>query len=55
MKKNNLSNLNSIRKEIQRKQLVLIICITILLSAGGAFINLNINNKILNQNLQNTA
>ena len=55
MKKNNLSNLNSIRKEIQRKQLVLIICITILLSAGGAFINLNINNKTLNQNLQNTA
>lgn len=55
MKKNNLGNLNSIRKEIQRTQLLLIIAITIFLSIGGVFINLNFNNKTLNQNLQNTA
>ena len=55
MKKKNLGNLNSIRKAIQRTQLILIISITIFLSIGGFFINLNINNKTLNQNLQNTA
>lgn len=55
MKKKNLGNLNSIRKAIQRTQLILIIFITIFLSIGGFFINLNINNKTLNQNLQNTA
>lgn len=55
MKKNDLANLNSIRKEIQKKQLWLIISITILLSIGGAFINISFNDKILNQNLQNTA
>ena len=55
MKKKNLGNLNTIRKAIQRTQLILIISITIFLSIGGFFINLNINNKTLNQNLQNTA
>ena len=55
MKKKSLGNLNSIRKAIQRTQLILIISITIFLSIGGFFINLNINNKTLNQNLQNTA
>lgn len=55
MKKKDLGNLNSIRKAIQRTQLILIISITIFLSIGGFFINLNINNKTLNQNLQNTA
>ena len=55
MEKKNLGNLNSIRKAIQRTQLILIISITIFLSIGGFFINLNINNKTLNQNLQNTA
>lgn len=55
MKKKNLGNLTTIRKDIQRTQLFLIISITILLSIGGAFINLNFNNKTLNQNLQNTA
>ena len=55
MKKKNLGNLDSIRKAIQRTQLILIISITIFLSIGGFFINLNINNKTLNQNLQNTA
>ena len=55
MKKKNLGNLNSIRKAIQRTQLILIISITIFLSIGGFFINLHINNKTLDQNLQNTA
>lgn len=55
MKKNNLGKLNFIRKQIQRTQLILIISITIFLSVGGAFINLNYNSKMLNQNLQNTA
>lgn len=53
--KKKLGNLNSIRKEIQHTELILIISITILLSLGGFFINLNFNNKTLNQNLQNTA
>lgn len=55
MKKKNPDNLTSIRKAIQKTQLILIISITILLSLGGAFINLNYNKKNLNQNLQNTA
>ena len=55
MKKNNLGNLTTIRKDIQKTQLFLIISITIFLSIGGAFINLNFNNKTLNHNLQNTA
>ncbi|MCQ2593159.1 MAG: ATP-binding protein [Treponema sp.] len=55
MEKKKLANLNSIRKVIQRTQLILIISITILLSIGGAFINLNFNKRTLNQNLQNTA
>lgn len=55
MKKKNLGNLNSIRKAIQRTQLILIISITIFLCVGGAYININFNKKTLNQNLQNTA
>lgn len=55
MKKNNTGKLNSIRKEIQYVQLILIISVTILLSFGGAVINLSYNNKTINQNLQNTA
>ena len=55
MKKRKLGNLNSIREEIQRTQLVLIISITILLSIGFVIINLNFNSKTSNQNLQNTA
>lgn len=55
MRKKNLGNLNLIRKEIQRTQLYLIISITIFLSLGGIYINLNYNEKTLNQNLQNTA
>lgn len=55
MKRADSGNLNSIRKEIQRTQLILIISVTILLSIGGACININSNSKIFNQNLQNTA
>lgn len=55
MKKNNTGKLNSIRKEIQYVQLILIISVTILLSFGGAVINLSYNNKTINQSLQNTA
>lgn len=48
-------NLNSLQKEIQFSQLVLIISITILLSIGETFIYLHFHNKALNQELQNTA
>lgn len=53
--KEDLGNLNSIRKEIQRTQLFLIISVAFFLSIGGVLININSNNKIFNQNLQNTA
>ena len=55
MKKNTSGTLNSLRKEIQKYQLILIISITILLSTGGILINLRSNKKSLNQDLQNTA
>lgn len=55
MKKSNYGKLDTIRKDIQQIQLILIISITILLSLGGAFINLKFNSRTLNQNLQNTA
>ena len=54
-KNDDAGNLNNIRKQIQGTQLFLIISVTILLSLGGAFININSNNKLFNQNLQNTA
>ena len=54
-KNNDAGNLNNIRKQIQGTQLFLIISVTILLNLGGAFININSNNKLFNQNLQNTA
>ena len=54
-KNNDVGNLNNIRKQIQGTQLFLIISVTILLSLGGALININSNNKLFNQNLQNTA
>ncbi len=47
--------LNSIRKEMQRTHLILIVVITILLSVGGAFININANTQAMDQNLLNTA
>lgn len=55
MKKNNSGKLNAIRQEIQFTQLLLIISVTILLSIGGFFININSNEKNMNQNLQNTS
>ena len=54
-KNDDVGNLNNIRRQIQGTQLFLIISVTILLSLGGAFININSNNKLFNQNLQNTA
>lgn len=48
-------NLNSIRKEIQIGQLILIFLITIFLSLGGLFINIKSNDKAFNENLQNTS
>ena len=55
MKTKKNGNLNSLRKEIQKIQLILIISITVLMSFGGAFINLNSMEKDFNQNLQNTS
>lgn len=49
------NSLNSIRKEIQRTQLTLIVSITVLLAIGGSLINIHANEKALDQNLQNTA
>lgn len=55
MAKKAKGNLNTIRKQIQRIQLILIIVITILFSVGGILINVNASEKALDQNLQNTA
>ncbi len=51
----NKGNLNLLRKEITSTQVILIVLVTILLSAGGMIININSNNKSFNQNLQNTS
>lgn len=45
-------SLDSIRKEIQTTQLILIILITILLSTGSAVININSHEKAFDKNLQ---
>jgi len=55
MSKDESGNLNTIRSEIQRTQLILIISVTLFLSLGGALINIKSNSRIFNQNLQNTA
>lgn len=47
--------MDSIRKEIKRTQLILIISITVLLTIGGAIININSNDKSFNQILQETS
>lgn len=52
---NKKSNLNLIREEIQRNQLILIISITILFSIGAALININSSDKLFNEDLQNTS
>lgn len=51
----NKGSLNSIRIEIQKTHLILIVVITILLSVGGAFINITSNAHSLDQTLRNTA
>lgn len=50
-----IENLNSLREEIQKNQLILIISITILFSIGAALININSSDKLLDENLQNTS
>ncbi len=55
MKDMKKGSLNTIRKEIQRTQLLLIVVITIFLSVGGAYININANAQAMDQNLMNTA
>lgn len=49
------SSLNTIRKEIQYTHLMLIVIITIMLSFGGALININASSQKLDQNLMNTS
>lgn len=53
--KTDKGNLNKLRKTIQKNQLVLIIATTILLSLGGAIINIHATEKALDQTLQNTS
>ena len=49
------NSLTDIRHEIQRIQLILIIVTTILMSIGGAVVNVNASDKAFDQNLQETA
>ena len=49
------NSLTDIRHEIQRIQLILIIVTTILMSVGGAVINVNASDNAFDQNLQETA
>lgn len=53
--KKKIGNLNSIRKEIQHTQLILILLITIFMSSGGIFISLRENEKEFSENLLNTS
>lgn len=53
--KKNLGNLNSIRKEIQHTQLILILLVTIFMSIGGMVISIHANEKEFSENLQNTS
>ena len=55
MKTDKKENLNSIRKSIQRVHFVLIFATTILISAGGIFININSNEKSFDQSLIETS
>lgn len=48
-------SLHAIRHEIQWSNLALIILVTVLLSLGGAYINISANAKTFDQTLQNTA
>ena len=49
------NSLNDIRHEIQRVQLILIIVTTILMSVGGAVVNVNASDKAFDQSLEYTA
>lgn len=53
--RNSKGNLNSLRKQIQRTQIILIILITILISSGALLFSINANSKSLNANLQSTS
>ena len=53
--KHTSSPLNSIRKQMQRTQIVLIVSVTVLMGIGGTVINVHANDESLDQNLQNTA
>ncbi len=55
MKNNRKNSLTDIRHEIQRIQLILIIVTTILMSVGGAIVNVNASDNAFDQNLQETA
>ena len=55
MSKKRKNSLTDIRHEIQRVQLILIILTTILMSVGGAIINVNSSDKAFDQNLEETA
>ena len=55
MNKKRRNNLTDIRHEIQRIQLILIIVTTILMSVGGAIVNVNASDKAFDQNLEETA
>ena len=48
-------SLNSIRREIQKIHLFLIIAVTLLFCFGGAYLQVLANDKAFNQNLQDTA
>ena len=48
-------NLNKIRREMQWSHLALIILVTVLLTAGGAWLNIQANEKTFDQTLQDTA
>lgn len=53
--RNSKGNLNSLRKQIQRTQIILIVLITILISAGALLFSINANSKSLSANLQSTS
>ena len=55
MKTDKKEKLNSIRKSIQRVHFVLIFATTILISAGGIFININSNENSFDQSLIETS
>ncbi|MBP5752024.1 MAG: Spo0B domain-containing protein [Treponema sp.] len=53
--KGNLGSLNAIRKQIKRTQLILILFVTVFMSAGGMFITIRANEREFNDNLMNTS